>query len=924
MKTKLFIPTAVLLVVLLIFTVGNAGQIRGLASGQGISEGTLTDLKIDPGDPSPLNPDSPDQTYWETTGNAGTSPGTNFLGTTDLTSLYLAVGGAPALRIEPDIYSAVPSPNIVAGHQYNSVWEGIGVVIAGGGSTDSPNQTEYTDFATISGGAGNYAGNQYAVIGGGLSNNAYGYAATVPGGQWNTASGNYSFAAGYRANASHAGSFVWADSQDADFSTITENVFIVRASGGVGFYTSGGGFGIDGNQAWHEGNDGSGSGLDADTLDSLDSADFQARVNGTCSEGSSIRLINADGTVVCEVDDGDSGGGDGWSLTGNSGTSPGTNFLGTTDDNPLYMKVNNQTVVRLFPGLDSPNIIAGSDYNDFNSSHSGITIGGGGSSSSPNSSWGNFSTISGGEGNQINGEYAAIGGGSNNSAYLFAAVSGGSGNLANEYSAVGGGSNNSIDGYYSTIAGGQNNTVLNEWSVIGGGLNNSATSAVATIGGGNANVASGFASTVPGGEYNLATEDFTFAAGRYAEANHVGTFIWSDSSDHVFSSTGENQFLINASGGVGIGTEEPDEELHIFGVVPGIKFEASDYVVDNWSEWAINGHPNSFNIFEYRHRENSDLNLTRFKMDEDGYYFRYGDVGIGTDDPQSQLHLASSSPYMQIEDYDGGSTWLMGVNGTEQIFRLMEHYYVDSSPRWTDRLVVEQGGNVGIGTSDPNRDLHIRSGLPYIIYDDTDAEGSTIWETGVWGEYWDFDYVINEIDSGDSITRFIIEEGGDVGIGTTSPDERLEVVGTIQAEAIKISGGDLAEPFEINGAPEAGMVVSIDPDNPGQLRIADTAYDHMVAGCVSGANDLNPGVLMYQDAGDAGDSFPVALSGRVYCWADASYGAIQPGDLLTTSGTPGHVMLVSDHAQAQGAIIGKAMSSLESGQGLVLVLVTLQ
>ena len=68
----------------------------------------------------------------------------------------------------------------------------------------------------------------------------------------------------------------------------------------------------------------------------------------------------------------------------------------------------------------------------------------------------------------------------------------------------------------------------------------------------------------------------------------------------------------------------------------------------------------------------------------------------------------------------------------------------------------------------------------------------------------------------------------------------------------------------------------------------------------------------------------VALAGRVYCWVDASYGAIEPGDLLTTSDTPGHAMKVTDHAQAQGAILGKAMSSLEGGRGLVLVLVSLQ
>ena len=68
----------------------------------------------------------------------------------------------------------------------------------------------------------------------------------------------------------------------------------------------------------------------------------------------------------------------------------------------------------------------------------------------------------------------------------------------------------------------------------------------------------------------------------------------------------------------------------------------------------------------------------------------------------------------------------------------------------------------------------------------------------------------------------------------------------------------------------------------------------------------------------------VALSGRVYMLADASNGPIQPGDLLTTAATPGHAMKVTDHEKAQGAILGKAMSSLNEGRGMVLVLVSLQ
>jgi hypothetical protein len=96
-----------------------------------------------------------------------------------------------------------------------------------------------------------------------------------------------------------------------------------------------------------------------------------------------------------------------------------------------------------------------------------------------------------------------------------------------------------------------------------------------------------------------------------------------------------------------------------------------------------------------------------------------------------------------------------------------------------------------------------------------------------------------------------------------------------------------------------------------------------VAGIVSGANGILPGISISQvGVNDGGEN--VALTGRVYVLADASNGSIQPGDLLTTSSTPGHAMKVTDHTRAQGAILGKAMSGLKDGKGLVLVLVTLQ
>ena len=166
--------------------------------------------------------------------------------------------------------------------------------------------------------------------------------------------------------------------------------------------------------------------------------------------------------------------------------------------------------------------------------------------------------------------------------------------------------------------------------------------------------------------------------------------------------------------------------------------------------------------------------------------------------------------------------------------------------------------------------------------------------------------------------------------GTTSITLRADYSGDgrITTDELVITGGsDLSEQFDIDGAKDAvkpGMVVSIDPKRPGKLLISNEAYDNKVAGIISGAGGVKPGMMMGQKGSQADGIYPVALTGRLYCWADASTGAIQPGDLLTTSSIPGHAMKVSEHSRALGAIIGKAMTPLEKDKGLVLVLVSLQ
>ena len=492
-----------------------------------------------------------------------------------------------------------------------------------------------------------------------------------------------------------------------------------------------------------------------------------------------------------------------WGLSGNAGTTAGVNFLGTTDNQPLELKVGGLRGLRLEPtGSSYPNVIGGGPSNFASNSLSGVVVGGGinnvaGGNQSfigggyQNHAFGYISTIAGGAYNTGNGSEATVGGGAYNTAGLYGTVAGGDENTASGVdSTVGGGLGNVASGDYSFVGGGSSDTVTNIgnvasgiFSAVVGGDGNQATIDFAAVGGGNDNIASGSWSTVPGGALNVASSGFSFAAGYRAHAATPGSFVWADSSAASdFTSTASYQFLLRASGGVGIGTAQT---------------------------------------------------------------------------PPGGLRVAS-------------------------------------------------GGLAVTGASSPNY-----AGAAGVFLE---KFGTTA------GAIFAYDYTANA-----PLSLALNSPGGNVGIGTLSPAYKLDVNGTTRTHSIIITGGsDLAEPFRMGSSElPKGSVVVIDKEHPGELKVSSKAYDRTVAGIVSGANGINPGIALHQEGAlDGGQN--VALSGRVYVLADASSGPIEPGDLLTTSDMPGHAMKVIDHARAQGAIIGKAMTGLARGTGMVLVLVTLQ
>jgi hypothetical protein len=238
-------------------------------------------------------------------------------------------------------------------------------------------------------------------------------------------------------------------------------------------------------------------------------------------------------------------------------------------------------------------------------------------------------------------------------------------------------------------------------------------------------------------------------------------------------------------------------------------------------------------------------------------------------------------------------------------------------------MLIKENGNVGIGTTSPGAALSIAHDAPYVQFIEKD-QSDTKWHIGVYNQ----DLVFSD-DGG--FRKVTVEQNGDVGIGTTTPEAKLDVAGNVIVRSASTSailielgeGLDYAEGFDVSDESQItpGTVLVIDADSAGELAISKTPYDRKVAGIVAGANGLGSAVRL----GAGQYDFDVALAGRVYCNVDASYGAIQPGDLLTTSPTPGYAMKVTDHDKAQGAILGKAMQPLKQGEkGQILVLVTLQ
>ena len=465
-------------------------------------------------------------------GNDNTAGGTN---TPGITVSSTVAGGAANTALAP--YASI------GGGVYNT---NAGFASANGGGFENFIQTN-GQYATLSGGLGNVGGSfastiaggqlnhitnnaNYETIGGGYENVVLGFAGTVPGGRENVA-GTYSFAAGFDAQATNFGSFVWADFSgfEVPFGSLKDNSFSVRAVGGARFVTSGAGMTVDGFPVLISGG---GSGIT-----------IQQNSSGSPNviEGSPYNFAGS-GVLGATI-----GGGGSTNYSGQAYTNSVIGHFGTVGGGAKNVAGFVATVAG--GGFNSAvgqyATVGGGDNNTNDSEYATIaggidnTLHGAGSSfiggGYLNSIWGpggvqdDFNVIGGGEYNfETNVVYSFIGGGLGNTNYT-------------SYAVIGGGNLNLSDIYarYSVIGGGQNNIVSSnsDHTVVGGGMFNfvQTNSSFATMSGGTSNYLSGTTAAIGGGYGNHIEGPYSTVGGGYWNTNYGTTSIIAGGSQNTIA-----------------------------------------------------------------------------------------------------------------------------------------------------------------------------------------------------------------------------------------------------------------------------------------------------------------------------------------------------------------------------------------------------
>jgi len=316
---------------------------------------------------------------------------------------------------------------------------------------------------------------------------------------------------------------------------------------------------------------------------------------------------------------------------------------------------------------------------------------------------------------------------------------------------------------------------------------------------------------------------------------------------------------------------------------------------------------------------------------------------------QNVLNLIGSSDSNSTAHY-----FVWGVN--------QGNFTINPGEGFGQAFTINGSGNVGIGTGAQQTSLEVSGPSvngygQFAIYNSgsSSGPGMTFYNNAQPGLRAFIDMDVATDAAGAGVFRFqnmnngsygsisLNPVGGNVGIGTTAPGAKLEVDGNVKLTAGSgasitfqdgsvqsvaytgvLPGGDYADSVDVTGDRakyDAGDLLVIDPDHPGKFLKSAVPYSTSVAGIFS----TKPGTVGRRQTGPKSpDEVPMAMVGIVPTKVTAENGPIHPGDLLVTASMTGYAMKGTDRSRMLGAIVGKALGSLDSGTGVIEVVVTLQ
>jgi len=296
----------------------------------------------------------------------------------------------------------------------------------------------------------------------------------------------------------------------------------------------------------------------------------------------------------------------------------------------------------------------------------------------------------------------------------------------------------------------------------------------------------------------------------------------------------------------------------------------------------------------------------------------------------------------------------LGSKASDTNLYLTNDYNAGGLGTASESITLTTSGSVGIGTTAPQAALNVHgnsqnTGSGGFMLDASDSGNPAA------PDYYlsinpfvvgsgEVGYQFKTVSSaGGANIPLTFSNAGSVGIGTTSPGATLEVNGnvkltagsgasitfqdgTVQSTAYTgvLPGGDYADTVDVDGDRAKygpGDLLVIDPDHPGKFLKSAEPYSTSVAGIFS----TKPGALGRRQTGPKKpDEVPMAMVGIVPTKVSAENGPIRPGDLLVTASLPGYAMKGTDRSRMLGAVVGKALGSLDRGTGVIEVVVTLQ